>query len=78
MNQEAKNHRLGGLELVLLIASTLTVMAGATIAPALPEMNKAFQDIPNSEFLVKLVLTITSLFIAIGAPISGVITPLIQ
>ncbi len=49
----------------------MTVMAGATIAPSLPEMTKAFANNPNAEVLVKLVLTIPGLFIAITAPLSG-------
>lgn len=49
----------------------MTVMAGATIAPSLPEMTKAFSNNPNAEVLVKLVLTIPGLFIAITAPFSG-------
>lgn len=49
----------------------MTVMAGATIAPSLPEMKKAFLGNPNAETLVKLVLTIPGLFIAITAPFSG-------
>ena len=49
----------------------MTVMAGATIAPSLPEMTKAFSDNPNAEVLVKLVLTIPGLFIAVTAPLSG-------
>jgi len=57
--------------LTLLLGSTMTVMAGATIAPALPEMTLVFQDVPNADFLVKLVLTIPALLIAIGAPFSG-------
>ena len=49
----------------------MTVMAGATIAPSLPEMTMAFPNNPNAETLVKLVLTIPGLFIAITAPMSG-------
>ena len=49
----------------------MTVMAGATIAPSLPEMTKAFPDNPSAETLVKLVLTIPGLFIALTSPISG-------
>lgn len=57
----------------LLVASTLTVMAGATISPALPALSQAFVDVPNIDFLVRLVLTIPALFIALGAPIAGYI-----
>ena len=49
----------------------MTVMAGATIAPSLPEMKAAFPDNPSAETLVKLILTIPGLFIAFSAPISG-------
>lgn len=55
----------------LLAASTLTVMAGATIAPSLPTMQAYFSEIPNAEFWVRLVLTMPALFIVIGAPIAG-------
>ncbi len=49
----------------------MTVMAGATIAPSLPEMKKAFPENVNAETLVKLVLTIPGLFIAVTSPMSG-------
>ncbi len=57
----------------LLLGSAMTVLAGATIAPALPEMSLAFQDIPNADFLVRLLLTVPALFTAIGAPFSGLL-----
>jgi len=57
----------------LLFGSAMTVLAGATIAPALPEMSRAFQDIPNAEFLVRMLLTVPALFSAIGAPFSGIL-----
>lgn len=57
----------------LLVTSTLTVMAAATIAPSLPAMQAHFSDVPNVEFLVRLLLTLPALFIVIGAPIAGYI-----
>ncbi|MEM9952612.1 MAG: MFS transporter [Chloroflexota bacterium] len=57
----------------LLVASTLTVMAGATISPALPSLSVAFADVPNIDFLVRLILTVPALFIALGAPLAGYI-----
>lgn len=57
--------------ITLLLISSLTVMAGAAIAPALPQIQQAFATTPNSEFWVKLMLTLPGLFTAIGAPISG-------
>ncbi len=55
----------------LLIASTLTVMAGAIIAPALPQISKEFSHIQGAELLSRLVLTLPALFMAILAPLAG-------
>ncbi len=57
----------------LLLVSTLTVMAGATIAPALPAMRQHFAAVANADYWVRLILTAPALFIAIGAPIAGTI-----
>ncbi|HSM80114.1 MAG TPA: MFS transporter, partial [Nodosilinea sp.] len=57
----------------LLLVSTLTVMAGATIAPSLPAMRSHFAAVPNVDYWVRLVLTVPALFIALGAPIAGAI-----
>ncbi len=55
----------------LLLGSTLTVMAGAIISPALPEISRAFSHLPDAELLSKLVLTLPALFIALLAPVAG-------
>ncbi len=60
-------------KIVLLLTSTMTVMAGATIAPALPRMRDAFVQHEQVEILVPLSLTVTALFIALFASLSGVI-----
>ena len=60
-------------KITLLLISTLTVMAGATIAPSLPAMGKYFSDVPNADYLVRLALTLPALLIDIGAPLVGVI-----
>ncbi len=59
------------IKVVLLLASSMTVMAGATIAPSLPQINAVFAEVENAALLTKLVLTIPGLFIAICAPIAG-------
>jgi MFS family permease len=56
----------------LLCLSTLTVMAGATIAPSLPAMQDYFRAVPNSDYAVRLALTLPALLIAVGAPVVGV------
>jgi MFS family permease len=56
---------------LLLFASSLTVMAGATIAPSLPGLRDHFIALPNVDLLVRLVLTIPGLAIALAAPLAG-------
>lgn len=69
MRRRDPNNRL--TKLTLLITSTLTVMAGATIAPALPAIQEHFAGIANAGFWVRLVLTLPALFIAGMAPVAG-------
>jgi MFS family permease len=69
---KASNPNSTLLKITLLLTSTLTVMAGATIAPSLPEMQGHFASEENAAFLVRLVLTMPALFIVIGAPIVGI------
>lgn len=57
----------------ILAAATLTIMAPAAIAPSLPAMEQAFADRPGASLLVRLTMTVTSLTIAAGAPISGLL-----
>jgi len=59
--------------LTILLGGTLTVLAVATISPALPEMSLFFKAVPNADFLVRLVLTIPGLSIAISAPFIGLL-----
>ncbi len=61
-------------KITLLLVSTLTVMSGATISPSLPQIRDVFSTDPNAEMLSRLVLTIPALFIAICAPLAGIIT----
>ncbi|WP_440054724.1 MFS transporter [Pseudoalteromonas sp. T1lg65] len=55
----------------LLLASTMTVLASATLAPALPAMTKAFAQIDNAEFWSKMTLSLPGLVIALCAPLAG-------
>jgi MFS family permease len=61
--------------MTLLLISSMTVMAGATIAPALPQIQAHF-GIPLGSpdgLQVKLLLTIPALFTAIGGLLSGIV-----
>lgn len=55
----------------LLLVSTLTVMAGATLAPALPALEAVFAETPHADLLTRLVLTLPALFIVLAAPVAG-------
>ncbi len=61
------------LRATLLLVATLTIMAGATIAPGLPKMQVHFAAVPDAGLLVRLVLTIVALAVAVFSPIAGLI-----
>lgn len=56
---------------VLMLVSMLTVMAGATISPALPGLTRTFAATSGSATLVPLLLSAPALGIAICAPFTG-------
>ena len=58
---------------VLLLASTMTVMAGATIIPSLPRLEKIFATAPSFIWLVPLIVTMPGLLIALISPFAGAI-----
>ncbi|MEU0535465.1 MFS transporter [Amycolatopsis tolypomycina] len=53
----------------LLGVSTMTIMASATITPALPGMERHFAAEPHAQLLVRLVLTLPGLAIMVAAPL---------
>ncbi len=59
------------LKISLLLIATLGVMSGITVVSSLPLISHTFSDIPNIEFLSKLMLTIPSIIIALFAPFAG-------
>jgi len=61
------------VKLALLLASGLTILAGAIVSPALPDMEGHFASVANADFLVRLVLTLPSLVIALTAPLVGMV-----
>lgn len=62
---------MGPLKLTLLLISILTIMAASIVAPALPEIAHVFGDVPNSDFLSKMVISLPAIFIALSAPFAG-------
>ncbi|WP_272482555.1 MFS transporter [Vreelandella populi] len=54
---------------MLLFASTMTVMSGAIIAPALPGISRHFSEHP--QVLIQLILTLPALMITLFSPLMG-------
>jgi len=61
-----------GRNATILFLSALTIMAGATIAPALPAIEASFNGSPSAALLTRLILTVPALSIALCAPFAGV------
>lgn len=64
-----KNSKL--LQIALLLASMLTMLANAVIAPSLALISQAFSQVENVEILTKLMMTLPALTIAIVSPVAG-------
>ncbi|UWQ78164.1 MFS transporter [Leisingera sp. S132] len=60
--------------IALLMAASLTVMANATISPALAGLEQEFSDTPDAGFLVRLLVTAPSLGVMLTAPLAGWLT----
>ncbi len=58
-------------KLILLLTSTLVIMADLTVSPILPKMQESFPEVSNMNLLVKLVLTTPALFIVVSSPFIG-------
>ncbi len=65
-------------KLTLWLVSTLTVMSGATISPALPSIQAHFAQAENAEAFTKLILTIPALSIVVSAYFMGLISRLLN
>jgi len=57
----------------ILLVNTLIIMAGAAITPIIQEMKNTFPSIPNIELVAEMVLSVTSISIAVGAIFIGFI-----
>jgi len=63
--------RTKNIHIALLMVATLGIMSGITIVSSLPLISHTFSDIPNIEFLSKLMLTIPAIIIALFSPVAG-------
>lgn len=67
------NIPLSGRAVTLLCVSSLSVLSGAAIAPALPGIAVHFANAPQAPLLSRLVLTVPAIAIALLAPIIGIL-----
>jgi len=67
------SHPPFGRKATLMIAASLTVMAGATVAPSLPGLHEHFITTPNVDLLSRLVISLPAIFIAVAAPLVGAV-----
>ncbi len=58
--------------LALLLAASLTVMAAATISPALPGLQKQFPDTAENAYLIRLLVPAPSLTVVLTAALCGI------
>lgn len=58
--------------IALLMAASLTVMANATISPALAGLEATFPDTPNAGMLTRLLVPAPSLSVVLCAPLAGI------
>ncbi|RMC34724.1 MFS transporter [Paracoccus alkanivorans] len=59
--------------IALMIAASLTVMAAATISPALPGLERQFPDNATNAFLIRILVPAPSLAVVLMAPWCGII-----
>ncbi len=58
-------------KLTLLLVSTMTMMAGAVVAPCLPQINNIFSQTPHANILTRLIITLPPLLIALVSIFAG-------
>jgi MFS family permease len=71
MSEPVQQNAGTAVTMTLLGVTSLTMMSGASIAPALPGIRDFFADTPGVEMLTRLLLTVPALAIALTAPGAG-------
>ncbi len=71
LNKQSSGSRSNWLKATLLFTGSMTVLAGAGITAAIPEIQRHFDAMPHAELLSKLTLTIPAFTIALLAPLAG-------
>ena len=56
---------------MLLLPITMSVMGISLLTAVVPSMMQQFRDVPNSEYLVQLLLTMPAIWILLFSPVAG-------
>ena len=57
--------------IVLLLGANLSITAGSSLSPVIPNMTDDFAGTPGAAFWVPLVFTLPALFVILGGPVAG-------
>jgi MFS family permease len=57
--------------IMLLLPITMSVMGISLLTAVVPSMMQRFRDVPNSEYLVQLLLTMPAIWILLFSPVAG-------
>lgn len=60
-----------GRSTTLVLTGVLTIMAGATVSPAVPGIREAFAGTPNVDLLSRMITTMHALAIVVFSPVAG-------
>lgn len=66
--------RPAGQATVLVLAGTLTIMAGAVVSPALPGIRSAFENTSNVDLLTRMITSTHALAIVLLSPFVGAVS----
>jgi MFS family permease len=61
-------------KVILLLGANISMMAGASLSPVMPQMMAEFADVPGVEFWISMVITLPTLFVVLGGPLIGYLT----
>lgn len=62
-----------GFKLAIFLIASMTTISGSVIAPALPSIAQKFHSIPHIDILTPLVMSLPALFVALFAPLAGLL-----
>jgi len=61
-------------KLILLLGANISMMAGASLSPVIPQMMAEFAHLPGVAFWTSMVITLPTLFVVLGGPLIGYLT----